>query len=906
MENCSFQTELVSIMEILAKAAVAEINRRVDDSCAVLRLEISQSQNDIYVLKKKCEVMEAELKRSRIRAKKKGFSTSIHEICSPLAKDVLNKEADTVSWGRESTIEQIQALQRGDLESGNEMDVLPIKKEGAEEDTWNNDHQGQSESKLVHFIPPSFPLHSPSTCTRAEPLAPEDYPEHYHSESPPLLSDPPEALPRLPEPQLVHDQTHTELAMKQEEPDKVVACAIDSGSAFLQEEEAERQQWAPADCSSDDAGSGDPAFLYGATRPEYEQSSSLFKNGLPAIRYVSVDLGPPVHSAGKLHLASRLTAARARRRARNLSYKRLQQTHAQGEAHHSGSSLQLAQQQQLQQQQQQQQQHQQYMAAAGDMSDVSQGTSAAGNHLGFCSNSRGNVALAKARMRALSWRSGGVGDKRFCCTYCDKSFVRFCQLEEHLRRHTGEKPFSCLQCGRSFTKQCNLIRHAVVHSGEKPHQCATCGKCFTQRSSLKSHQKTFLANHKEQLQSPNVFTGGADLPIFEFSSDRVEMLIQENMANVVVFQSRLSSVMDMLAKTAIVEISKLWDDAFAFVQLEIRQREDEIESLKSKVLMMEKERMELISKSLPSAHPSAPCFSQPNHLGKPDDNGPIVVLIQTKQSLPIVRETADTLENTSTPTPTQREQRQLELHGSWHNEVDEELGVAELKKESVESHVAELKEEAVEDAFQMGDPAQDMEHNSDYGSNQTATEADPQAADGAMEDKDSQQWSSVSIADSDDTDDSDCIFRPQQFSESLDKEMKFIQNALDSLDNNQSEAGYIDRIIQAQPGQPMEVQVMGLGPTDKHCPSDQYDLMQIRALKNCRVREKWFICPFCGKSFDRSSHLEMHQRIHTGEKPYTCTICGRCFSQRSNLRTHQRTHKEYFHHSLSTELNPQH
>lgn len=77
MESSSFQTELVSIMEILAKAAAAEINRRVDDSCAVLRLEITQSQHDIYFLKKKCEVIEAELKRSRIRAKKKGADTQM-------------------------------------------------------------------------------------------------------------------------------------------------------------------------------------------------------------------------------------------------------------------------------------------------------------------------------------------------------------------------------------------------------------------------------------------------------------------------------------------------------------------------------------------------------------------------------------------------------------------------------------------------------------------------------------------------------------------------------------------------------------------------------------------------------------------------------------------------------------
>lgn len=70
VSSSHFQSQLASIMEMLAKTAVLEIGKLVEENHVVFKRELSRRITENESLKNKCELLESELRASRRSAQK--------------------------------------------------------------------------------------------------------------------------------------------------------------------------------------------------------------------------------------------------------------------------------------------------------------------------------------------------------------------------------------------------------------------------------------------------------------------------------------------------------------------------------------------------------------------------------------------------------------------------------------------------------------------------------------------------------------------------------------------------------------------------------------------------------------------------------------------------------------------
>ncbi|XP_063308988.1 uncharacterized protein LOC134609272 [Pelobates fuscus] len=66
------------------------------------------------------------------------------------------------------------------------------------------------------------------------------------------------------------------------------------------------------------------------------------------------------------------------------------------------------------------------------------------------------------------------------------------------------------------------------------------------------------------------------------------------------------------------------------------------------------------------------------------------------------------------------------------------------------------------------------------------------------------------------------------------------------------------------------------------------------------IELKPYQCIYCTKRFLRSDHLEIHQRIHTGECPFQCQDCDKTFPSKARLSVHSRVHSGVRPHTCPT------
>ncbi|XP_029604890.1 zinc finger and SCAN domain-containing protein 21-like isoform X2 [Salmo trutta] len=488
MADCMvFHTQIASIMEALANAAVTDICKLVDDDYAVFRLEITQSQKENRTLRRKLQLLELKVSRER-------------------AERTMRERVLTIRPRSVKILDRYRGMARGEghLTGGHRSFVKP-----AGHNTWRDDQpitvdEGSGSSTQHVIVIESADAEAAGPGVKQERSEGEEDPRNSRviqtgtAKVPPVVTeDPATVQPRtqrsITEVRDRHkSETDTEtLTVTQRllhtgsdhrsDPERLgpLGCLPAPGSEYLLYRNPSPRT-VPShrdaletgnDLSCSSTTEMDPGNISlgletqtDLSRGDWNQyNSSVYSEGFldkkgegMVVDEVTVKVEgdvPPTWNADS-HLGDGL-----------LDYRESLETNPNVTNHSPLHTL-------------------------GDYKPVSTSMGPSNSH-GRClfdqvSNSNDTT---RAQAQGGATTSGNSKEKRFLCMFCSKSFSCLQNVENHQRVHTGEKPFSCTQCHMCFAQGGDLKRHHRVHTGERPYSCPQCEKRFPRQYHLKMHLK---------------------------------------------------------------------------------------------------------------------------------------------------------------------------------------------------------------------------------------------------------------------------------------------------------------------------------------------------------------------------------------------------------------------------------
>ncbi|XP_014064737.1 zinc finger protein with KRAB and SCAN domains 1-like isoform X5 [Salmo salar] len=500
MANCMvFHTQIASIMEVLANAAVAEICKLVDDDYAVFRLEITQSQKENRALRRKL----LELKVARERAER------------------TMRERVLASRPSIKILDRYRGIARGEghLTGGHRNFVKPAGHNTLRDDQPITVDEGSGTSTQHIIVIESAEAAGPGV--KQERSEGEEDTLHIRdiqtglSGAPPVATDEPDTAPAQPNTRrsvtevsgtlnaVLKSETDTEILTvthrllhtgsdQMSDPERLglgrLGCPPAPASEYLHYgNPSPRTVHSHPDSGGASETGNDPSCSYTSemdpsnipldletqtdlSRRDWNRCSRsvysegcLYKAGEGlAVDEVTVKVEgdiPPTWNADSL-LGDRHSQGRD-----FLDYRESLETNPNVATHYPLHTL-----------------------RDRDPLSTSMGPSDSHGSVLFDQvlNSNDRTRVQAQRGEATS---GNSKDKRFLCMFCNKGFSCPQKVEIHQRVHTGEKPYSCTQCHMRFTQAGNLKRHQRVHTGEKPYSCTQCHMRFAQAGHLKMHLK---------------------------------------------------------------------------------------------------------------------------------------------------------------------------------------------------------------------------------------------------------------------------------------------------------------------------------------------------------------------------------------------------------------------------------